>query len=441
MTTYNFDGMLIYETYDIDPTTFEYSEPTSGEIVQDAYSLITSLDSNSLSYEIGGPTEDGNAYELALDGVGDAYAINIPSITEYVPLLSADFEYSEVVEVSWNDGTAKSAELFVIGFEWEDYEAWEAESLTMVLRINGDALPEFADYAAFLTFFDAASLGFPSSFDTGDTGTINLVDLPEYVDKGQDDLIQSEYLDDTLWGGIGDDTMIGADGNDTISGGSGGDEIYGGAGNDVLAGMWGNDTVFGGIGDDVVYGGIGYDRLFGGDGNDQLFGANGNDWLFGGNGNDTIFGGEKSDRLYGGSGNDKLYGGDDDDFVFGGDGNDELYGGHGNDQLYGGANDDQLFGGIGNDTLSGGSGSDTLAGGDGADVFQFRSDTASDQNVIRDFELGVDVIEMIDGYDENATYTASGSTDTLITLSSGATILVEGVTDAAQLQIEIEAQL
>ncbi len=423
MTTYNFDGLLIYETYDIDPVTYDYGDPTSGEIVQDAYSLITSLNGDSLSYEIGDPTEDGNAYEVNLDGLGEAYAIDISSISEYVPLLTADFDYTEVIEVSWTDGTAKSAELLVISFEWEDHIEWEAESLTVVLSLNGDALPEFADYAAFLTFFDAADLGFPPSFDTGDTGTINLVDLPEYVDKGQDDQIQGEHLDDTLWGGIGDDTMIGADGNDTISGGSGGDRIFGGEGNDVLAGMWGNDTVFGGNGNDMIYGGIGYDHLYGGDGADQLFGGDGND------------------HLYGGNGLDKLYGGDGNDFVFGGDGNDSLFGGDGNDQLYGGADDDRLFGGVGNDTLVSGSGSDTLTGGDGEDVFVFNDNGASDANVIRDFELGVDIIEMWDGYDENATYTASGGTDTLITLSSGATILVEGVTDAAQLQIEIEAQL
>ncbi|SDD58142.1 Hemolysin-type calcium-binding repeat-containing protein, partial [Ruegeria marina] len=74
------------------------------------------------------------------------------------------------------------------------------------------------------------------------------------------------------------------------------------------------------------------------------------------------------------------------DFLFAVNGNDDLQGGAGNDSLYGGANDD---------TLSGGADDDILYGGQGSDTFEFGINDG--QDVIRDFEDGIDVIDLLGG--------------------------------------------
>ena len=69
-----------------------------------------------------------------------------------------------------------------------------------------------------------------------------------------------------------------------------------------------------------------------------------------------------------------------------------------------------LNGDVGNDTLFGGSGSDVLTGGTEADVFQFTATAGSD--IITDFNIAEDVIEL---------YYQSGDnhTDTDLSLASG----------------------
>lgn len=69
-------------------------------------------------------------------------------------------------------------------------------------------------------------------------------------------------------------------------------------------------------------------------------------------------------------------------------------GGRGHDELEGGAGNDRLYGGAGRDTLEGGAGDDTLVGGRGADVFEF--DFGDGQDVVRDFEDGLDRIDVTD---------------------------------------------
>lgn len=59
---------------------------------------------------------------------------------------------------------------------------------------------------------------------------------------------------------------------------------------------------------------------------------------------------------------------------------------------------DRLSGGDGSDLLVGGAGSDLLTGGDGRDVFQFGARGARrDADVIKDFTLGEDKIQLVDG--------------------------------------------
>ncbi|MBE9119795.1 calcium-binding protein [Tychonema sp. LEGE 07199] len=99
----------------------------------------------------------------------------------------------------------------------------------------------------------------------------------------------------------------------------------------------------------------------------------------------SVTGTEFSDILNGGSGAD----------IFdGGAGDDSISGGAGNDSLFGGAGSDSLFGGDGNDTLTGGAGTNVLSGGLGADVFVFTGTTAGGGDIITDYSIVDDVINI-----------------------------------------------
>lgn len=126
----------------------------------------------------------------------------------------------------------------------------------------------------------------------------------------------------------------------------------------------------------------------------------GEDSLSGGGGNDTLMGGKDPDRIDGEIGNDFLRGDLDADTVSGGSGNDSLFGGKGNDQLVGNAGDDFLNGDRDRDTLSGGDGLDTLTGGTEGDVFVLATGQGSD--IITDFEVGIDFIQLPDALSFNS---------------------------------------
>ncbi|WP_309751012.1 Ig-like domain-containing protein [Novosphingobium sp.] len=139
--------------------------------------------------------------------------------------------------------------------------------------------------------------------------------------------------------------------------------------------------------------------------------------LFNGSAADEIVnGGNGADQLSGNSGSDRLYGGNGDDRLDGGSGWDLLVGGNGLDRL---------FGGSGNDVLVGGRGNDILTGGSGADVFDF-SKLSGENDRIMDFETGIDKIHLADGVSITGSNFVGGST--LLTLSSGSTIELVGVT-------------
>jgi len=143
-----------------------------------------------------------------------------------------------------------------------------------------------------------------------------------------------------------------------------------------------NDILFGTGGDDVI-------NSF--QGNDQITGFGGNDQLFGGQGEDTIFGNQGNDTLYGNKGQDQ---------VFGGQGDDTLYGGQGNDLLQGDA---------GNDFLSGDLGFDTLVGGAGADRFRIRTDAGGGYDYVADFQVGTDLLVLVNGLQFSDLNIAQGS--------------------------------
>ena len=91
-----------------------------------------------------------------------------------------------------------------------------------------------------------------------------------------------------------------------------------------------------------------------------------------------------------------------------------LDGGDGNDILTGGAGTDWLIGGAGDDTVIGGGGNDLLTGGAGADTFRFGSradsyiDTGVADDVISDFQTGIDRIDLIALNLTSVAITASG---------------------------------
>ncbi|MBD1939470.1 Calx-beta domain-containing protein [Microcoleus sp. FACHB-68] len=107
---------------------------------------------------------------------------------------------------------------------------------------------------------------------------------------------------------------------------------------------------------------------------------------------DTLIGSIGNDLFIGDQGNDSLIGGFGNDIVFGEEGNDTLTGGTGSDVLLGGSGNDSLNGGDGNDTLYGGEGNNTLTGGAGVDVFALGFSLDLGQDIITDFEFGVDKI-------------------------------------------------
>lgn len=164
----------------------------------------------------------------------------------------------------------------------------------------------------------------------------------------------------------------------------------------VQAGTFSSNTLTGdqvsSLPRDLIFGGFGHDIISGKSGNDRLFGDGDNDVINGGRGSDLVNGGTGNDTLRGASGKDWIFGASGDDSVNGGTGDDQLFGQIGKDNINGGAGNDALSGGTGRDILIGHLGNDTLTGGAQADRFVFHK--GHGQNVITDFEIGVDKIEI-----------------------------------------------
>lgn len=100
-----------------------------------------------------------------------------------------------------------------------------------------------------------------------------------------------------------------------------------------------------------------------------------------------IVGTSKKDSLNGTAGNDTIDADGGADTVSGGNGNDIISGGWGRDTINGGA---------GNDTIDGGPGQDTMTGGAGRDVFIFKKEGQIKDDIITDFETGVDQLNIQD---------------------------------------------
>ena len=130
----------------------------------------------------------------------------------------------------------------------------------------------------------------------------------------------------------------------------------------------------------------GIENLTGSNQRDVLIGSDVANVLKGGGGNDDLTGGDGNDTLDGGAGDDTLVGGDE-------TGDDAMDNPNG-DTLTGGAGDDTLDGGGGADTINGGAGDDDLSGGLGNDVFVFSPDDGPGSDIIQDWDVGTNRIDL-----------------------------------------------
>jgi Ca2+-binding RTX toxin-like protein len=222
--------------------------------------------------------------------------------------------------------------------------------------------------------------------------------------------------------------------DDWVTGNSGANFVDVGDGNDTALGYHGNDTLTGGGGDDVLDGMQGADLLIGGDGNDTMY-ANGGGPAYWDGAADTMSGGTGDDLFYASSedviadsggidgvvvqeswaladdfenlyfapgdfigiGNSKdnwIAAGTGTQWLDGRAGNDTVSGGEGNDTLLGGAGNDFLSAGFGFDRLEGGAGNDTMVGLYDANTLAYAHFGAANADVIRDFHLGSNSIEL-----------------------------------------------
>ena len=223
-------------------------------------------------------------------------------------------------------------------------------------------------------------------------GLVNIGSTSRSVfnEDSHDDVFENSgtVVGDVLLGG-GDDKFLGETG--LIIG-----EIRAGSGDDIIKS---------GIGDDLINGGTGRDKMYGGAGNDTATyeyssaavrvsltsnrgrgGEARGDWLF------------DIENLIGSDYNDTLIGDAVSNILEGGNGADTLNGEGGSDFLFGELGDDTLIGGDGDDILNGGLDRDILWGGDGVDIFEFldvaESGIGSSRDVIKDFEQGIDLIDL-----------------------------------------------
>ena len=275
--------------------------------------------------------------------------------------------------------------------------------------------------------------------------------------NGDDTLLGSDSLNDSLDGGHGadsvdgnggDDILLGDDGNDTINGGAGNDNVDAGDGQDSVDGGTGNDTIVAGDGQDSVTGSAGFDSIDGGNGLDTLLGGDDGDIINGGAGadsidgqagNDTIFGGANNDTLLGGSGADSLDGQGGSDIVLGGGGNDLLAGGTGDDIVTGEAGDDTLNGGAGNDTLDGSDGNDSMLGGNGNDsiVGGNGDDTGKGQagNDTLNGTTGADVMD--GGAGQDTIFSGTVASVFLVSIDNAATLEGTGNANTVSLTVSL----
>lgn len=257
---------------------------------------------------------------------------------------------------------------------------------------------------------------------------------------------------DVIYGRDGDDFISGDDFTENPNALGGVDELHGGDGDDSLIGFEAGDVLYGDAGSDKLNGWTGGDVLSGGTGADQFYltddshsRASAADYIIDfETGIDVLRLGPEANgvftpqsyavtilRVDSANGADSAYvflDGDNnamttDDqaqiavkgglgnvinlsdlnvtflgtpYLEGSSANETLRGSAIADSLAGAGGGDNLYGGAGADVLDGGAGGDNLFGEAGADIFRFRADslTLTVQDSIRDFEAGLDKIDL-----------------------------------------------
>ena len=111
--------------------------------------------------------------------------------------------------------------------------------------------------------------------------------------------------------------------------------------------------------------------------------------------------------------------------------------------FFGSSGADRYATGAGDDVLTGGGGDDFMAGGDGSDWFVFAHDSGDD--IIGDFSAGRDLLVLEDGlsirFVETADYLDDGVMDLRLTFNSGDSVLLNDVSDLADVDVLILAAL
>ena len=139
--------------------------------------------------------------------------------------------------------------------------------------------------------------------------------------------------------------------------------------------------------------------------------------------------------INGSEGDDVLWSNDGNDVINGAKGSDNIISGRGNDTLNGGEGDDYLHGYDGDDILTGGSGRDVLIGGQGSDIFRFNDlidSTTQETDIIKDFELGIDLIDIADVSFEDLKISNDSNNTFVSHLDSDFIIELEGIIDLDQ---------
>lgn len=277
-----------------------------------------------------------------------------------------------------------------------------------------------ADGTRFTFFLDSdlTGLGFGDVVTETFSATSNGVNVAFSLDiEGRDEgssggsagsegaLYELQGTGATAFFGNGDSEIVGTSGGDRIDGGRGNDTVAGGDGNDVITDSFGDDVVVAGAGDDNVSLLSGINTIS--DNTSGSPGSAGSNYFKGGIGQDT---------LIGGAGND----------VLDGDAVSNILGG--NDRIQGGAGDDVVRGGLGADVFvfTPSDGDNRIADFDGATYSAALGYQA--YGFDRDFDLGLDVIELsgfgtlastqdaLDAVSDvggHATFAAQGTTITL----------------------------
>jgi Ca2+-binding RTX toxin-like protein len=215
--------------------------------------------------------------------------------------------------------------------------------------------------------------------------------------------IEGSHLSETLTGLSGDDILIGNAGHDTLNGGWGSDQLYGGEGSDVfvLGGDGALDTVHDfDLGADAIgllgmsQAGVSFQAW--GDGDLEVAMPDGSRVLLKNVGLEDA----GSIRFY----------------TLGTDASNKILGHEG---------DDRVFAGGGDDIIDTGAGYDRITTGEGADIVAFG--TGYGTNIVYDFDIALDSIELTNLQAASLTYKQYNGTDLELRTESGDRLILRDV--------------